>query len=278
MGRSERNSNGKDSRNRNTQQGKKNYSRTGAPKKKQSNKPSTSADGIRLNRYIASSGICSRRDADIYIVSGNVLVNEKPVVELGYRVKTGDQVRFDGKLISPEKKEYILLNKPKGFTTTANDERGKRTTMDLVSKASKARLSAVGKLEKTSTGLILFTNDNELTKKLMHSGKNVRKIYHVELNMNVKAADLDKIREGLIIDDRKVKVEEVSYIENASKREIGLKIFSNRNKIVQYIFEELGYEIVKLDRVVFAGLTKKDLPRGHWRPLNSQEVINLKML
>ncbi|NAS31370.1 pseudouridine synthase [Flavobacteriaceae bacterium R38] len=247
-------------------------------KKKGPSKPSGNKDEIRLNKYIANSGVCSRRDADIYIASGNVTVNGKIVNELGYKVKLTDEVRFDGRSINPEKKEYILLNKPKGFLTTTNDEKGRRTVMELVSKASKSRLLPVGRLDRTTTGLLLFTNDGEMVKKLTHSKNKVRKIYHVELDKNLAAADLNKIKEGLNLDDGLVKVDEVSYIENAPKREIGIKIYSSKNQIIKRIFEHLGYEVIKLDRVVFAGLTKKDLPRGHWRPLNQQEVINLGML
>lgn len=233
---------------------------------------------IRLNKYIANSGVCSRRDADIYIVAGNVSVNGEPVTELGYKVKLTDEVRFDGKVIKPEKKEYILLNKPKGFITTTKDERGRKTVMELVSNASRTRLLPVGRLDRNTTGLLLFTNDGDLAKKLTHPKHGVRKIYHVELDKNLKQSDLVQIQKGLTLDDGPVEVDEVSYIENAPKREVGVKIHSGRNRIVRRIFEHLGYKVIKLDRVIFAGLTKKDLPRGHWRVLKQQEVVNLKML
>jgi len=258
---------------------KKSYVKKNASfKKNTSQKSSTNKDEIRLNKYIANSGVCSRRDADIYIASGNVSVNDKIVNELGYKVKLTDKVRFDGRLINPEKKEYILLNKPKGFLTTTNDDKGRRTVMELVSKASRTRLLPVGRLDKATTGLLLFTNDGEMAKKLTKSQSKIRKIYHVELNKNLMASDLTKIKEGLNLDDGLVKVDDISYIENTPKREIGIKIHSSKNKIIQRIFEHLDYEVVKLDRVVFAGLTKKDLPRGHWRPLTQQEVINLEIL
>lgn len=233
---------------------------------------------IRLNKYIANSGVCSRRDADIYIVAGNVSVNGEPVTELGYKVKLTDEVRFDGKVIKPEKKEYILLNKPKGFITTTKDERGRKTVMELVSNASRNKLLPVGRLDRNTTGLLLFTNDGDLAKKLTHPKHGVRKIYHVELDKNLKQSDLVQIQKGLTLDDGPVEVDEVSYIENAPKREVGVKIHSGRNRIVRRIFEHLGYKVIKLDRVIFAGLTKKDLPRGHWRVLKQQEVVNLKML
>ena len=233
---------------------------------------------IRLNKYVANSGVCSRREADTYIAAGNVTVNGKAVTEMGYKVKPGDKVRFDGRLLNPEKKEYVLLNKPKNFITTTSDERGRRTVMELVSNASKARLLPVGRLDRNTTGLLMFTNDGDLAKKLTHPKHGVRKIYHVELNKSLSNDHLKAIRAGLQLEDGPVVVDEVSYIKNAPKREVGIKIHSGRNRIVRRIFEHLGYEVVKLDRVVFAGLTKKDLPRGHWRHLSAQEVINLKMI
>ncbi len=233
---------------------------------------------IRLNKYVANAGICSRREADTYIAAGNVTVNGKPVTEMGYQVRPGDEVRFDGRLIKAEKKEYILLNKPKNFITTTKDEQGRRTVMELISNASRSRLVPVGRLDRNTTGLLLFTNDGELAKKLTHPKHGVRKIYHVELNRVLKAEDLQKIREGVELEDGLIKADEVSHIEGASKREVGIEIHSGRNRIVRRIFEHLGYEVAKLDRVVFAGLTKKDLPRGHWRPLTKQEVINLGMI
>ncbi|RAV29498.1 pseudouridine synthase [Sinomicrobium soli] len=275
MSRTDKNRKGKIS---GRQGGKRNvsYTRGNAPIKK---KPLLKEpEEIRLNKYIANSGICSRRDADIYIAAGNVSVNGAPVTELGYKVKLTDEVRFDGKVIRPEKKEYVLLNKPKGFITTTRDEKGRRTVMDLVAAASRTRLLPVGRLDRNTTGLLLFTNDGELAKKLTHPKHGVRKIYHVELDSNLKHEDLLKIREGLVLDDGPVSVDEVSYIDNAPKKEVGIKIHSGRNRIVRRIFEHLGYKVVKLDRVIFAGLTKKDLPRGHWRHLTAQEVINLRML
>ncbi|WP_318310508.1 pseudouridine synthase [Flagellimonas crocea] len=233
-------------------------------------------DEIRLNRYIANAGICSRREADTYIAAGNVTVNGKPVTEMGYKVKRSDDVRFDGKRLSLEKKEYILLNKPKNFITTTSDEKGRRTVMELISSASNNRLLPVGRLDRNTTGLLLFTNDGDLTKKLTHPKHNVRKIYHVHLDNNLSLGDLHKIEAGLELEDGPISVDSVSYIQGAPKREVGVEIHSGRNRIVRRIFEHLGYNVTKLDRVVFAGLTKKDLPRGHWRYLTEQEVINLR--
>lgn len=252
----------------------------GKPSSKRSTSPKQTSDPnlIRLNKYVANSGVCSRRDADIYIASGNVTVNGKAITEMGYKVKLDDEVKFDGRRLNPEKKEYILLNKPKDFATTTKDGRGRRTAAQLVVGASKATLLPIGKLEKASTGLILFTNDGEMITRLSKPKNGLRKIYHVELNKDIRSEDLKKIREGVTIEESLVRVAEVSYVENSPKREVGMEIFSNRNKIVRRIFEHLEYDVVKLDRVVYAGLTKKDLPRGHWRHLTAQEVINLGMI
>ena len=235
-------------------------------------------DEIRLNRYIANAGICSRREADTYIAAGNVSVNGKVITEMGYRVKRSDEVRFDGKRLSLEKKEYVLLNKPKNFITTTSDEKGRRTVMELISSASKSRLLPVGRLDRNTLGVLLFTNDGDLAKKLTHPKHGVRKIYHVHLDKSLSLADFHKIGEGIELEDGPVTVDSISFIQGAPKKEIGLEIHTGRNRIVRRIFEHLGYEVLKLDRVVFAGLTKKDLPRGHWRHLTEQEVINLKMI
>ena len=247
----------------------------------QSNTPSveyapTPATEIRLNKYIADAGICSRRNADMYISAGNVTVNGEVMTTLGYRVKPTDEVRFDGKLLSSEKKEYILLNKPKGFITTTNDEKGRKTVMDLVADATNARILPVGRLDRATTGLLLLTNDGELTKKLTHPTHGVRKIYHVILDRKLEYKDFIAIEQGLELEDGFIQVDEISYVDQKPKNEIGIKIHSGRNRIVRRIFEHLGYQVDKLDRVVFAGLTKKDLPRGHWRRLTQQEVINLR--
>ncbi|SFR38990.1 ribosomal large subunit pseudouridine synthase B [Robiginitalea myxolifaciens] len=265
---------------------KKSYARGNAPIGKPAGKstgrsPKKSggdSDLIRLNRFIANAGICSRREADTFIAAGNVSVNGKVITEMGYKVKPGDEVRFDGRLLKSEKKEYILLNKPKNFITTTRDEKGRRTVMELISGASRSRLLPVGRLDRNTTGLLLFTNDGDLAKKLTHPRHGVQKIYHVELDKSFKAADMAKIEAGLELEDGPVTVDEISYVEGKSKREVGLRIHSGRNRIVRRIFEHLGYEVVRLDRVVFAGLTKKDLPRGHWRKLTNQELNQLQMI
>ena len=237
--------------------------------------PTTTPAEVRLNKFIADAGICSRRNADMYISAGNVTVNGEVMTTLGYRVKPTDEVRFDGKLLSSEKKEYILLNKPKGFITTTNDEKGRKTVMDLVANATNVRILPVGRLDRATTGLLLLTNDGELTKKLTHPTHGVRKIYHVILDRKLDYKDFMKVQDGLELEDGLIEVDEISYVNDKPKNEIGIKIHSGRNRIVRRIFEHLGYQVEKLDRVVFAGLTKKDLPRGHWRRLTQQEVINL---
>lgn len=233
---------------------------------------------IRLNKFISNAGICSRREADTYIKSGSVTVNGKVITEMGYKVKLTDEVRFDGTTISPESKRYVLLNKPKNFITTMDDERGRNTVMDLVANAAKERIYPVGRLDRNTTGLLLFTNDGELAKKLTHPKHNVRKLYHASLDKKLKMEDLVKISENFMLEGKMVYVDAISYIENQPKTEIGIEIHSGRNRIVRKIFEHFGYKVIKLDRVIFAGLTKKNLPRGHWRQLTEQEIINLKML
>lgn len=258
---------------------KKNYSQGDAPmKKKPSPKQPSNPDLIRLNKYVANSGVCSRRDADIYIAAGNITVNGKAVIEMGYKVRKTDKVKFDGRLLNPEKKEYVLLNKPKDFSTTVRDERGRRNVNALISNASKSRLLPVDKMDKDSTGLLLFTNDGDLTKRLKSPKNGLRKIYHVVLNKDLRSADFKKIQEGVVLDEKPVRVQEISFIDNAPKREVGVEIYSSKNKVVERIFEQLEYEVARIDRVSYAGLTKKDLPRGHWRFLTDQEVINLGMI
>lgn len=258
---------------------KKSFARGNAPiKKKTEAKQASNPNEMRLNRYVANSGVCSRREADIYISAGNVTVNGKPITEMGYKVQLSDDVRFDGRRLNPVKKEYVLLNKPKDFTTTGRDEHGRRTARSLVSKASKTELKPIGKLDKDTTGLIIFTNDGEMSKRLNSPKNGLRKIYHVELNKVLRSADLKRIQEGLTVEDHMVRVQDVSFVENAPKNQVGIELSSTRNNIVKRIFEALDYEIVKLDRVVYASLTKKDLPRGHWRFLTDQEVVNLSMI
>ncbi|TVZ55815.1 ribosomal large subunit pseudouridine synthase B [Lutibacter sp. Hel_I_33_5] len=247
-------------------------------KKKQSGAPKSDTSGIRLNKYIANSGVCSRREADTYIEHGSVAVNGKLVTEMGYKVQPGDEVRFDGTLLSIEKKRYVLLNKPKNYITTMDDERGRKTVMDLVANATSERIYPVGRLDRMTTGLLLFTNDGELAKKLTHPKHVIRKLYHASLDRKLDMKDLDKLRGDVVIGGKKVFIDAVSYVEGEKKTEVGIEIHSGRNRIVRKIFEHIGYKVVKLDRVVFAELTKKNLPRGRWRELTSQETINLQNL
>jgi len=248
---------------------------TMAMNKKKTQKPS---EGIRLNKFIAHAGICSRREADMHIKIGSVKVNNKVMTEMGYKVKPTDEVQFDGQRLQAEKPTYVLLNKPKGFITTTRDEKGRKTVMDLVANATKARIVPVGRLDRPTTGLLLFTNDGDLAKKLTHPSTGVKKLYHVVLDKNVSGQHLQSIKAGIKLDDGSIKADEVSYVQGASKREVGIALHSGRNRIVRRIFESLGYEVITLDRVLFAGLTKKDIPRGHWRHLSQTEVQHLKML
>lgn len=234
------------------------------------------ADEIRLNKYIANSGVCSRRDADIYIQSGNVKVNGNPVTEMGYLVKPGDVVNFDGAILTPEKKEYILLNKPKNFTTALDEGQEYRNVLELVKGSTTAKIAPVGRMDKNTTGLLLFTNDTDMIRKFSLPNQRSSKIYQVSLDKNLKFDDLEKISKGLTIDGHKVFVQEVSYIENEPKSEIGLQMKTPNIKVVRAIFEHLDYDVLRIDRVSFAGLTKKNLPRGNWRFLTEQEIINLK--
>ncbi|PKA82549.1 23S rRNA pseudouridine2605 synthase [Ulvibacter sp. MAR_2010_11] len=238
-------------------------------------KPVKKRDGIRLNKYISNSGICSRREADTYIATGLVTVNGKIINEMGYQVKLEDDVRFDGRRINPEPNTYVLLNKPKGFATTTSDSKG-NTVMDLVANATNARITPIGRLGRNATGLLLFTNDDQLKEKL--SKKGMARLFHVELDKNLKPTDLQKIAEGLKIEGKEIYVEEVSYVTNAPKKEVGIKIKHMGNSVIRNIFEHLGYDLVKVDCVTLAHLTKKDLPRGNWKHLSKAEVELFSML
>jgi 23S rRNA pseudouridine2605 synthase len=232
---------------------------------------------MRLNRFIANSGVCSRREADKYIETGLVTINGKIVTELGSKVLPGDEVRFDGKRLVPEKKVYLLLNKPKGFVTTTEDPNAEKTVMDLVKDACPERIYPVGRLDKNTTGLLLFTNDGELSKRLTHPSFESKKIYQVSLDKPLTKNDLQQIADGIELEDGPIAADQVSYIDTEDKTEIGIEIHSGRNRIVRRIFEHLGYNVRKLDRVYYAGMTKKDLPRGKWRILNPKEIGFLKM-
>lgn len=245
-------------------------------KKSKPAQKSNDSTGIRLNKYIANSGVCSRREADTYIEHGSVTINGKLVTQMGYKVQPTDVVRFDGSSINPEQKRYVLLNKPKNYITTMEDDRGRKTVMDLVSNATKERIYPVGRLDRNTTGLLLFTNDGDLAKKLTHPKHDVKKLYHASLDKKLSLKDLEKLRGDVSIEGRKVFIDAISYVDGESKTEVGIEIHSGRNRIVRKIFEHVGYKVVKLDRVLFAGLTKKNIPRGRWRELTNQEVINLQ--
>jgi len=234
---------------------------------------------IRLNRYIANSGICSRRKADELIEAGVISVNGEVVTELGSKVDPAkDEIRYNDERLKREKMVYVLLNKPKDYITTTDDPQERKTVMHLVSKATKERIYPVGRLDRNTTGLLLLTNDGNLAEKLSHPRNNISKIYQVELSKNLTQGDFNKIQFGIELEDGFIKPDDLSFVVGASKREIGIQIHSGKNRIVRRIFESLGYEVVKLDRVVYANLTKKDLPRGRWRYLEEKEVVQLKHL
>jgi 23S rRNA pseudouridine2605 synthase len=259
----------------------KTFARGNAPIKKKvapKTKPTsnTNSDLIRLNKYVANSGMCSRREADQHIAMGLVTVNGKVVVEMGYKVKLDDEVRYDGARINPEKKAYVLLNKPKGFATTTSEQKG-RTVMDLVANATSSRIKPIGRLGRNSTGLLLFTNDEKIVERFTNSNKGVERLFHLELDKNLKMEDLKKIREGFKVEGKQVGVEEIDYVNN-TKNEVGVKIKNTGNTILHTIFEHLKYELVRIDCVQIAHLTKKDIPRGNWKILSEQEVNTIKMM
>ncbi len=265
-------------------QGKKNHAGPSGGKKYSHQKQlpksdvfGTAGEEMRLNRYISNAGVCSRREADKYIGAGVVTINGKTVTELGTKVKPGDEVRFDGRKLNPEKKVYLLLNKPKDFVTTTDDPHAERTVMDLIKEACPERVYPVGRLDKNTTGLLLFTNDGELSKKLTHPSHNMKKIYQVTLDKPVTKNHILQISEGIELEDGTIAADAVSYIDPQNKTEIGIEIHSGKNRVVRRIFEHLGYRVRKLDRVYFAGLTKKNLARGKYRFLSDKEIQYLKM-
>ncbi len=262
---------------------KKNFKKPFKNKKEQHTskelKKNSTDKSTRLNKYIANAGICSRREADMLIQAGNVSVNGIIITELGTKVMPEDRVAFDGKVIKNEKKVYILLNKPKDYITTSEDTHNRKTVLSLVAEACNERIYPVGRLDRYTTGVLLFTNDGDLAKKLTHPRYNVRKLYHVSLDKNLIKADMIKIIEGVELEDGIVDVDKISYVQDASdKKEIGVELHSGKNRVIRRLFESMGYNVVKLDRVSFAGLTKKDLPRGKWRTLTEKEVNFLMML
>ena len=234
---------------------------------------------IRLNKYLADSGICSRREADDLILAGAVTVNGVVVTELGTKVNTTDKVVYGGETLNREKLRYVLLNKPKGVITTSDDPYERHTVMELVQDACSERIYPVGRLDRNTIGLLLLTNDGDLAKTLTHPSHEVKKLYHATLDKPLTKNDLMKIKEGLILEDGPIEVDGIDWVvDDPTKREVGIEIHSGRNHIVRRIFESLGYEVVKLDRVMFAGLTKHMLPRGHWRFLTPSEISILKRI
>ncbi|WP_422007719.1 pseudouridine synthase [Roseivirga pacifica] len=230
---------------------------------------------VRLNRYIANSGVCSRREADKLIEAGEIKVDGEVIKEMGYKVQPGQVVKHNGKALNPETLQYILLNKPKGFITTTSDPKGRRTVMDLVKNACPEQIFPVGRLDRATTGLLLFTNDGDLARKLTHPSKQILKVYQVTLDQPITQADFDEIVNGVKLEDGLVEVNDLAIV-SSDKKNIGIEIHIGKNRIVRRLFEHFGYKVEKLDRVVFAGLTKKDLPRGKWRTLTDKELRGLK--
>ena len=232
---------------------------------------------MRLNKFLANAGVCSRRDADKYIEAGVVSVNGTIVTELGSKVMRTDEVKFHDNVVKIEKKVYVLLNKPKGYVTTSDDPQNRKTVMDLVANACPERIYPVGRLDRNTTGVLLLTNDGELASKLTHPKFLKKKIYHVTTDQNVSAADINQIAEGITLEDGEIKADAIEYASPTDKKEIGIEIHSGKNRIVRRIFASLGYHVIKLDRVYFAGLTKKNVRRGDWRYLTEKEVQMLRM-
>ena len=232
---------------------------------------------VRLNRFLANAGVCSRREADEFIQAGVVSVNGEIVTELGTKVKRTDTVKFHDQTVTMEKKVYVLLNKPKDTVTTSEDPQNRKTVMELVKGACRERIYPVGRLDRNTTGVLLLTNDGELASKLTHPQYKKKKIYHVFLDKNVTLADMKKIAEGIMLEDGEIHADAIEYASPTDKKQVGIEIHSGRNRIVRRIFESLGYRVIKLDRVFFAGLTKKNVRRGDWRFLTEKEVNMLRM-
>ena len=232
---------------------------------------------VRLNKFLANAGVCSRREADAFIQAGVVTVNGQVVTELGTKVKRSDEIKFHDQNVSLEKKVYVLLNKPKDYVTTSDDPQQRKTVMDLVKNVCPERIYPVGRLDRNTTGVLLLTNDGDLASKLTHPKFLKKKVYHVYLDKNVTAHDMQQIAEGITLDDGEVHADAIEYAHPTDKSQVGIEIHSGRNRIVRRIFESLGYRVVKLDRVQFAGLTKKNLRRGDWRFLTEKEVDMLRM-
>jgi len=255
--------------------GKKYATRSGVPIKAVKGEP----EGIRLNKFIANSGVCSRREADELIKAGVIKVNGVVVSALGSKVMPGDKVQYGDQTLNNEKKRYLLLNKQKGYVTTTKDPHAKNTVMELIAGACKERIYPVGRLDRNTTGLLLFTNDGEMAKKLMHPRSRIKKMYHVVLDQPLSKGDLMKIADGIQLDGEKVEVDSIAYVEDAAdRREVGMEVHSGQNRVIRRMFETIGYKVTKLDRVMYAGLTKRNLPRAKWRFLNEKEVISLIMM
>ena len=232
---------------------------------------------VRLNKYMANAGICSRREADEYITSGKVKVNGEVVTELGTKISRNDVVEFNDKVVTPERKCYVLLNKPKDCVTTSDDPNGRTTVLDLVKNACQERIYPVGRLDRNTTGVLLLTNDGDLASKLTHPKFVKKKIYHVWTDKDITEEDMQRIADGIELEDGEIHADAISYVSDTDRNQAGIEIHSGRNRIVRRIFESLGYRVTKLDRVYFAGLTKKNLPRGRWRYLTQEEVNYLRM-
>ena len=234
-------------------------------------------DEVRLNKYLANAGVCSRREADTFITAGSVKVNGEVIKELGYKITYADEVMFNDRVISPESKVYVLLNKPKNCVTTSDDPDNRITVLDLVKNACSERIYPVGRLDRNTTGVLLLTNDGDLASKLMHPKFKKKKTYQVTLDRPVTPEDMQKIADGIDLDDGEIHADSIAYVSEEAMEEIGIEIHSGRNRVVRRIFEKLNYKVMKLDRVYFSGLTKKNVPRGKWRYLNPEEVNMLRM-
>ncbi len=234
-------------------------------------------DVLRLNRYIANAGICSRREADELIAAGQITVNGQVITEMGYRVQRSDTVKYGKNLLNPEKMVYLLVNKPKDYITTTDDPEDRRTVMDMIAGACEERIYPVGRLDRNTTGLLLLTNDGDLAKKLTHPSSNVKKIYQAELDKPITTEDFEAMQAGFELEDGFIKPDALGIV-TPDAQVIGIEIHSGKNRIVRRMFAHFGYEVMKLDRTIFAGLSKKDVPRGKWRFLNEKEVIRLKFL
>ncbi|MEO9805446.1 MAG: pseudouridine synthase [Reichenbachiella sp.] len=245
------------------------------------NKPAQKLETLtypaRLNKFISNAGICSRRDADLLIVEGKIKINDNVVTELGTKVEHGDVVKFNGKVIKPQNYAYILINKPKDYITTMEDPENRKTVMQLIKGASESRIYPVGRLDRNTTGLLLFTNDGDLSQKLTHPSYQIKKIYQVELDKPLTAYHFEQISQGITLEDGDVKVDEIAIL-SSDKKSIGVQVHVGKNRIVRRIFEHFEYEVIKLDRTMYGPLTKKDLPKGKWRNLTDREVVVLKNL